>query len=458
MPSHDTIDNMLEEASEFLYKMGEKDAINNFLKALGKHSNTYMQLDIVSKCLFKGKEYLSSIEFNQKSLKLAPTIQHRYACLTNLINAANHANYPELAFQYIKEAEDINPADLDVILEKSYACFLSNRKIEAEQILQCVLRSSRKLNDDMLTKIRFNLGTYYMYRDEFLPGLYYFLIEGKKLDLWHIDTLPYPFWEGGKIGDKTLIIMAEAGIGDELINIRFCKHLSDLNIKHVWYTTRTDIYEVFKKNGYPVINTLKDIDSSTVMWTYSMSVPLYLKLGYDDLWYGLYLKSCPEYNAKHDWILNDNKLKIGLRWRGNPEYDHDLHRSVPLLEMFDQVKHIDATFYSLQRDDGVDEIGDIESLIPLHEHMETFEDTLAIINHMDYVVTSCTSIAHAAASMGKKTCVVIPISAYYTWSHSMDQSPWYGDHVKLFRQTSPRCWKEPLEQLKNYLNEELHGI
>jgi hypothetical protein len=46
---------------------------------------------------------------------------------------------------------------------------------------------------------------------------------------------------------------------------------------------------------------------------------------------------------------------------------------------------------------------------------------------------------------------MVPISAYYVWSHSGDKSPWYGDNVTLLRQEKPRCWKAPLEKLKKIL-------
>ena len=87
----------------------------------------------------------------------------------------------------------------------------------------------------------------------------------------------------------------------------------------------------------------------------------------------------------------------------------------------------------------------------LSDKLETWDDTLACIENLDYVITSCTSIAHAAAAMGKKTIILVPISAYYTWSHSGEQSPWYGDNVILLRQQRPRTWDEPIEKLKSLI-------
>ena len=117
------------------------------------------------------------------------------------------------------------------------------------------------------------------------------------------------------------------------------------------------------------------------------------------------------------------------------------------------MKDYSFDLYSLQRDNLVEEVYHYKDITPLHEcSLSTFEQTLAEIRDLDIVITSCTSIAHASAAMGKHTIVFTPMSSYYVWCHSGDQSPWYGDNVKLIRQQKPRCWKQPLKQLKEYLD------
>ena len=71
---------------------------------------------------------------------------------------------------------------------------------------------------------------------------------------------------------------------------------------------------------------------------------------------------------------------------------------------------------------------------------------------MDLVITSCTSIAHIAASQGKEVCVFTPIMEYYVWTSSTGKSWWYGDNVHLFKQRNPRNWDEPLKELKEFLS------
>ena len=82
--------------------------------------------------------------------------------------------------------------------------------------------------------------------------------------------------------------------------------------------------------------------------------------------------------------------------------------------------------------------------------MKTWQDTADIINSLDLVITSCTSIAHLAGALGIETWVVVPVLPYYTWSVPGDSSPRY-ESVKIFRQEKYGEWNTPFENLKNEL-------
>jgi hypothetical protein len=440
---------MLEQLVLSLDQMGEKSAAVTVLDALARNSTMFQQYDDVAKCYFKIKEYEKALKYAELALTSAPT-QGLYAAKYNVINVANHANYPERAMTLIKQLEIINPNDLDVKLEKAFSFFLLNQKDKAEAILRTEL-DNPKHDDKTKTKIRFNLGTYELLRDEFQSGLRKFLFEGRKLEYWKKPSLPFKFWEGQIDEGKTIVIRAEAGIGDEFINVRFMKHLRERGMYPIWFSERKDIAAVFNRNGFTTVSDVRDIKDKSAYWTHSMDLPVYLNLEYKDLWDGPYIQ--PDITRSLPAELGVMNLKVGLRWQGNPGYDQDLHRSIPLSDLWSAVKDTEAEFYSLQRDTGLDEIGILE-INNMERHLDHWEDTLNIINDLDVLVTSCTSVAHASAAMGKRTIIITPISSYYTWCHSMKQSPWYGDHVTVLRQQKPRVWDEPLAELKEIMNAE----
>jgi tetratricopeptide (TPR) repeat protein len=451
-----------------LFKLNEPELAEKCLDAFSKSAMTFGQYDNLSKCYFKIKKYEKSIKYGEMALVNPPSPQHAYSARFNLINVYNHANYPEKALLYLDINDAIfNTADLD--LERAYTYFLLNRKKEAQKILEKTLETKKDLSEEIVTKIKFNLGTYYLYEDKFQKGMRHFILDGAKMKLWNTETifarnekLKLSFWQGTP-GCTNLIVYAEAGIGDEIINVRFMKLLKERGINAVWYESIADenvkkndrpgIVELFRKNNIPVITNIEEgLKIPDAMWTYSMHLPIYTNLEYQDLWYGPYLQACPTFKEK--WKLEGSKKKIGIRWKGSKFYDQDLHRSYPVKQLYKNIKNFDVDYYNLQRDEGIEEIVDFPGITDLSSGFNTIEDTFALISNLDYVITSCTSIAHMAASMGKRVFVFVPISAYYTWSHSAKQSPWYGDHVTLLRQEKPRKWDEPMAELVGLLKQE----
>ena len=442
---------MIEQLVTTLKELGEKEAAIYMLDALARHSSEISQFDELAKNYFKIKEYKKAKDYAEKTLELTQNSSDQYAAKFNVINASNHANYPERALALINQLELINPKNVELQLNKSYSLFLMNKKDKAEAILRNQLEIPN-IDEEIKTKIRFNLGSYELLRDEFQNGLRKFLFEGRKLNYWNKPKFNFEVWDGSIQKDRTIIIRTEAGIGDEFINVRFMKHLVDLGMNPIWFTDRPDMYDIFNRNGFKTISNISEIDLSIdPCWVHSMDLPIYLNLEYENLWYGPYIQADKSRVKEMSKIVNSNKLKVGIRWQGNPGYDQDLHRSIPFEELFKIVSKYDVDIYSLQKDNGLEEIHGHISLVNLEAHMNTYENTLAIIENLDLVITSCTSIGHAAASMGKETIIIIPISAYYTWCHSTEKSPWYGDNLTLLRQEKPRNWDIPLSKLGDIL-------
>jgi tetratricopeptide (TPR) repeat protein len=437
----------LELITKFLDNHKETEQAVTLLETFASHAWQFEEYNDIAQCFFKIKVYKQALEYGELALTTAYTNERMYVARANLINIANHYNYPEKALELIKIQESVFDGDQQTRLEKAFAYFLMNDRDSAEAILLKELERD-DLTEETETKIKFNLGTYKLWRDEFQEGLKGFLLEGEKLDYWRKSKLPFRFWDGGVMPGRNIILYAEAGIGDEIINIRFMKHLKDVGMNPIWFSDRKDLVEIFNANGFNATSDKSKImQLDNPVWTYPMSVPIYLGLEYKDLWDGPYINSLPEYDDKWAWMKESTKLKVGLRWEGNPDYDQDLHRSVPLEQIMYEIGDCGAEFYSLQRDTGVEQLEFFSEITDLSDQLETFKDTLSVIQNLDIVITSCTSIAHAAAAMGKRVIIFVPISAYYTWSHSTEQSPWYGENVTLLRQKSPRTWDEPLKEL-----------
>jgi hypothetical protein len=171
-----------------------------------------------------------------------------------------------------------------------------------------------------------------------------------------------------------------------------------------------------------------------------MSAAMVLELEYKDVSGEAYI---PRPN-----VPKSSKYRIGLRWQGNPQFEHEQHRVFPSQLLFDAVKGVDAEVISLQRDEGSQYRPNWVGQVPL----DHWEQTAEAIASCDLVITSCTSVAHLAAAMGVETWIIVPVLPYYLWAPPTNNTVWY-DSVTLFRQTSFGDWTDPFKKIGAQLRE-----
>lgn len=243
-----------------------------------------------------------------------------------------------------------------------------------------------------------------------------------------------PIWAGP---NPKILLRSEGGLGDQIANARFATELS----KYGEVTLTTDATLVNLLSQIKGITTTKceceGIPDHDV-WIPAMSTPYVLQMEYENLSGKPYLYATPK--------KLDGKFKVGLRWAGNPQFEHEQHRKFDKQLMIDLAKIEGPTFYALQRDTDLVDV----PFNDLRNDMKTWEDTASILAGLDLVITSDTSIAHCAGALGIPTWIIIPILPYYMWALPGDFTPWY-DSVRLFRQTKYGDWNQPFHDIKTQL-------
>jgi tetratricopeptide (TPR) repeat protein len=423
--------------------------------------------DLKSYGYFRMKKYKESAEYAQKALDAASSPEMRKAARYNLGKSCLAANYPKKAeqcFRIIKQSPPY-PRELDIDLSTAY--FAQGRFDESEQLLRGLEKDIESFQEETQHIIRYNLSLHEFRTGHFHRGMEN-LDNGRKLKIFgsHTHAYPIPMWDGTPQPGKKILCVGEGGLGDELINARFIPIIKAMGMRPSWVTGHK-IGSIIKRNlpvektgDYKIYTTdIKGI-AEYDLWTPIMSLPLTLNLDFPDLWKGKYIEPDPAYVEK--WkakIPRTNKIRVGIRWAGNPLYEHDLYRTVPLEPMYNILNESGLfEIYSLQRDEGSEEAKKYENIIDLSDQLETFEDTLAVIDQMDFVVTSCTSIAHGAGAMDKETYVMTPLMTYYIWAEGGDHSSWYSDKVTLLRREKPLEWDEPFAKLQKIINNKIKTI
>jgi hypothetical protein len=372
----------------------------------------------------------------------AENSQQLYIARANLYKAYNALNQPEKALFYIDLNLSIDPDDFETQTQKAFNIALMGNKKESEEILLKLIEKHPEKKQDM----RSALSGKILREGKTAEGIISFLGTFKPKSGKFEDSLKMKRWEGIIQPGKTIYVEGEGGIGDEIINIRFFKYLKDLGMKPILYSSwskyREDTVQLFRRNGFEVLTEHFSIDRSQ-LWTPLMSLPGYLNLDESKLWYGPYLT--PLKNPKNK--IKGSKFKIGIKCSGNPYFSQDEYRKIPIDKMLEYLPKDVEIYYidkEKQNKDGV---------IDLSDRIETWEDTLDFIDQMDCIVSSCTSLVHAAGAIGKTTFVIVPIAEYYIWSTSRrdTSSPWYGNNFQVHKQTEIRSWDKPLNNVKNEL-------
>ncbi|MGZ5025674.1 MAG: DUF6165 family protein [Methylobacter sp.] len=273
-----------------------------------------------------------------------------------------------------------------------------------------------------------------------------------------------PLWLGEQsIAGKTILLHAEQGLGDAIQFFRYAAKVSALKANVIIEVPKPLLSLLSTlKDGFTIVENgalLPDFDVHCPL----MSLPLAFKTTLATV-----PATLPYLYAKNELVeavaadLNNVAgYKIGLCWQGSKTHKADAERS-PGLEPFRTLFQIPgARFFTLQTGSRVEftRVAGASAVDLGHEIDELtlpFEETAALIMHLDLVITSDTSIAHLAGALGKTVWLVLPYLAEWRWLTDREDSPWYPN-TRLFRQRQRGDWTELFDRVAARLKRVIAG-
>ena len=285
----------------------------------------------------------------------------------------------------------------------------------------------------------FNRGWYEMRKGHLLDGMI-LLNRGRIEKVFgnEAPNVPTPMWDGQQTG--TALLNLEAGLGDQIHGARFARELKRRGNQVI--VACSGPLAVVMRNTEGVDMVIQHEAAFGVVhdfWVPSMTASVPLGWQYRDIDGSAYIR-------KPD-VARGDRLRIGLRWQGNPQFEHEQHRIFPPQFLFNAVKGLDADYISLQRDEGAEHRPSWVKEVDLSH----WGATAMAVASCDLVVTSCTSVAHLAGAMGIPTWIVVPVLPYYLWAKPGNGTEWY-DSVRLFRQKGHGDWASVFMELKKELH------
>jgi tetratricopeptide (TPR) repeat protein len=315
--------------------------------------------------------------------------------------------------------------------------------------------AERGHNEHKDVTTRMALAFAHLFNGDFAKGLE--LFEARfEYKLKHFLSYPYPQWKGE--ADKNVFLVSDQGIGDALSFARFIP-LAASRADFLTIMVNKPLVRLFEamfagiknKRIVPAPGPFPVAD----FWSAIMSIPTALGLNDDEIANQPHTPVPPFHIAPH-WKSPDRKLHVGIAWAGAEANDINHWRSVPLQEFVTLIDVPGIQLYSLQADHRSRDVHDM-ALAPaikdLTPYINDVADTVAILQHLDAVVTIESAMGHIAGFCGKKT--LMPYSFHgRDWRIGVqgDKPLWYPGH-EVFKQGLDEPWKAVFARIKAKLIE-----
>ena len=268
---------------------------------------------------------------------------------------------------------------------------------------------------------------------------------------------------------KQLLIVCEQGIGDAIQFLRYIKVLRAKGIT-IRLCVEPKLHSLIKASGIDPspLNKQEAEQITEGQWMPLLSIPRLLGVCPENpIFAEPYIKATDESIKNWARELSDNKRPIiGINWKGNRKDRLKEARDIPI-DHFMRIDNISqATLLSLQRgsqSSDLDKIWSRSGMLRLQDKINKIADSndpddlleyAAIIANCDLVMTTETTVAHIAGSMGITTWIFLPKTPHWRWGLHGYTSFWYPS-VRLFRQKNRGNWDEEMKlatlELEKYL-------
>jgi Flp pilus assembly protein TadD len=323
------------------------------------------------------------------------------------------------------------------------------REMEAENCYHTALEL-----DDTYAKARFNLAYILLRQGRFAEG--WQCLEARA---WYAGLAPSfscPRWQGEALAGKSLIIGFECGHGDMIQFCRYAEVLKGMGAARIGLICHPGLTELF--HTLPAVDTVYAMTDAIPAegwdyWSPPLSLPHYCQTGLHSIPARIpYLAVDPQRQAR--WLpqLPASGHRVGLVWKGNPNFENDADRSLPSLDLLAPLGTLaGVSFISLQKGQGEEEARQPPAGLPmlaLGAALNDFADTAAVISGLDLLICVDTAVAHLAGALGQPCWLLLPdYRTDWRWLTARSDSPWYPEGMRLFRQRPGGDWAQVIAEV-----------
>jgi tetratricopeptide (TPR) repeat protein len=416
-----------------LLALGERDAaVAGCRMALRYKRNCAEAFQVMGHTLSDLGRTDEALDAYRDALRIAPNLPDLH---NNLGLALRQANRLEEAAAALQTATRRAPADAQARSNLAGVMKELGRLPESEALYREALRQHP---DDAVTHLNLAVTL---------------LLAGRLADGWReyewrfragaaqIPPCAQPQWQGEPLNGRTLLIRAEQGLGDMM---QFCRYVPLVTGGRVVLEVHPPLRRLLSGlAGVTDFVRVGDAPQSFDLFTPLLSLPRLFDAPAGAV---PYITAEPGRIAAWQSRLDAHGFRVGIAWQGNPAAPAERGRSVPLAEFLPLARIPGVRLISLQKQHGLDQLAGLPEGLRVETLGDAFDsgpdafiDTAAVMQCLDLVVTSDTSVAHLAGAMGRPVWVALKAVPDWRWMLERPDSPWYPT-MRLFRQATRGEW------------------
>jgi len=267
---------------------------------------------------------------------------------------------------------------------------------------------------------------------------------------------PFPDWDERPLADRSVLVYAEQGLGDEIM---FANCLPDLTREAGRVVVECDprLAPLFRRS-FPAAMVYGAPRTWEHGWLATAgAIDLQVAAGSMPR---RYRRELAEFPAHRGYLVADGERvrhyrerlaalgpgrKIGIAWRGGLMRTRQAIRSLSPELLAPLLVRRDLQFVSLQHGADETELARIRTIrgdaIAHWPEAATDPDaTAALMTALDAVVTVCSSVVHLAGALGVRVLAMVPSSPEWRYLRHGERMPWYPS-VTLVRQDRIGEWE-----------------
>lgn len=284
--------------------------------------------------------------------------------------------------------------------------------------------------------------------------------------------LPFPRWEGESLHGKKVVVLAEQGLGDQVMFASCLPDLLALQPGEIVLEAHERVAKTLARS-FPDIPVIPTRQKKDLAWVNDLgAMDYFVALGDLAGHFRLsdaafpktpYLKADP--GRVNHWKKRLAEAGrgpwIGFSWKGGTEVTRTVLRTMQIQDFAHIARSVPGTWISLQYGPVEQALHDAKAFgfTPHHwaEAISDLDEFAALVAALDGVVTVCNTTVHYAGSLGKPTIVLAP--QVPEWRYGIDEKymPWYPD-VEVMRQQRAGLWDDVVHEAGERLAQKLASL